>query len=193
MLYLKKLGLVLLLTIACVAWLPLLALRGLLAGFNAGGRRIYKGLESKDSGIKVTCAIGLIVVGLPWAAAILVIMALAMYEIACFKLMKALFAAEDIGWREKTEPAPTGPQGPRYVNTVAESSGGKVHKLPTANALMSVPQAIAATRKALGYDLTERGFTWSSQHQCKAKQGTAAAVHGTRLAWVKNGQIVDVA
>lgn len=186
MLYIKKLSLVAALTVASIVWLPLLASRGMLATLNWCGRGLMAGLRSKDSGVKLVSALGLAFFGLPWLAAIGVILALASYEVAVFRLMQSLFKIEDIGFRPGDKPKgptpePTGapPVQPRLP---------KVIQFPTSSAQLSAPQALVAARR-YGWDPVEMGYSWSSQYQCWHNHEEALAPDGERIGRFENGVI----
>lgn len=146
MLYIKKLSLVAALTVASIVWLPLLASRGMLATLNWCGRGLMAGLRSKDSGVKLVSALGLAFFGLPWLAAIGIILALASYEVAVFRLMQSLFKVEDIGFRPgdkpkgpTTEPTGAPPVQPRLP---------KVIQFPTSSAQLSAPPGAGGRQAA---------------------------------------------
>ena len=184
MLYLKKLGLVLTLTIMCVLWLPLLASRSLLAIFVWLGRKTWQGLQSKDSGVKIACCLGILGIGPPWLLCAGVMIALASYEIMCFSLMTALFRAEDIGYRASAKSAdkPDGPLPERGERNA------RVLQLPQSDQL-TMPQALSAS-KAKGWNPEAARYSWSNQHQCWFNDEEALHIDGSRVGWVKDGRIV---
>ena len=185
MMYLKKLALVTALVVASLLWLPLLSCRGVLAAINAAGMAVRTGLRNKDTGVMLASLLGLIVIGLPWAVAVGGMLLLASYEIACFKLMTALFQSEDIGYRVGGQP-----QGPQPVREA------KVFKMPQQppqkDQLLSTPQALQAS-KACGWNPVDLGYTWSSQHQCWHNKEEAVAINGDRVGLVQGNTLTQTA
>lgn len=186
MTYLKKLALVAVLAVASVIWIPVLACRGAFAIVNWCGRGLIAGLRSKDSGVKLVSALSMAFFGLPWLAAIGIILALASYEVAVFRLMQSLFKVEDIGFRPSDRPkgptpAPTGapPVQPRLPRVI---------QFPTPGAPLSAPQALVAARRH-GWDPVEMGYSWSGAHQCWHNHEEALAPDGERVGRVENGVI----
>ncbi|NUO17728.1 MAG: hypothetical protein HUU03_14950 [Planctomycetaceae bacterium] len=185
MLYLKKLGLVAVLAVASLCWLPLLSVRGLLASLNAVGRALVAGRKSKDSGLRAACLLGLALFGLPWLAAIGLIMALASYEVMCFGLMQALFKVEDIGYRPGHTPEPSPPS---TSTRPASQPAARVLQFPPKAQPLTMSQALRASRER-GWNPVDLGYTWSSQHQCWFNQEEAVDIGGDPVGRVVNGAI----
>lgn len=178
--YLKKLGLVAVLAVASVIWFPVLALRGIFAVLNWLGQLLMNGLKNKDSGVKTSAAVLLVFYGLPWLVAIGCVIALASYEILCFKLMEELFKAEDIGYRPKgSEPPPQ--SGARAV--ARERIEAPVHQLPSAQRTLSEVQAQQVALRS-GWNPHELDFTWDSRRQLwRSKDGQLVDHDGGHVAW----------
>ncbi len=179
MTYLKKLALVAVLAVAALIWFPVLALRGIFAVLNWLGQTLLRGLKNRDSGVKTSAAVLLVFYGLPWLVAIGVVIALASYEIAMFRLMEALFKAEDIGYRPRgSEPPPT--QGARLV---AREREAPVHQLPSAQRTLSEVQAQQVALRS-GWNPHELDFTWDSRRQLwRSKDGQLVDHDGGHVAW----------
>jgi hypothetical protein len=118
--------------------------------------------------------------GLPWLVAIGVVIALASYEIAMFRLMEALFKAEDIGYRPRgSEPPPT--QGSRAMPR--ERIEAPVHQLPSAQRTLSEVQAQQVAIRA-GWNPVDMNYTWDSRRQLwRSKDGQLVDFDGSHVAW----------
>ncbi len=177
--YIKKLALVAALAVASFLWLPLLSCRAVLAAINWAGMGARMGLKHKDTGVKLASLLGLTLIGLPWLVAIGGMLLLASYEIAMFRLMEALFKAEDIGYRPRgSEPPPT--QGARLA---AREREAPVHQLPSAQRTLSEVQAQQVALRS-GWNPHELDFTWDSRRQLwRSKDGQLVDHDGAHVAW----------
>jgi hypothetical protein len=179
MIYLKKLALVAVLAVASVIWFPVLALRAIFACLNWFGQSLMRGLSNKDSGVKTSSAVLLVLFGLPWLVAIGAVLALASYEIAIFHLMEALFKAEDIGYRPHgTEPPPqTG------ARAVPRERDAPVHQLPSAKQTLSEVQAQQVALRN-GWNPHDLDYTWDSRRQLwRSPDGQLVDHDGGHVAW----------
>lgn len=180
MVYLKKLGLVAVLAVMALVWFPVLALRGIFAVLNWLGQTLLKGVKAKDSGVKTSAALLLVFYGLPWLVAIGTVIALASYEILCFKLMEQLFKCEDIGYR----PAGQQPEPPPQRGVVAQQRPeARVMQLPGAQQTLSEVQALQhATR--CGWNPAQMDYTWDSRRQLwRSRDGQLVDMTGGHVAW----------
>lgn len=180
MIYLKKLGLVAVLAVMALVWFPVLALRGIFAVLNWLGQTLMGGLKNKDSGVKTSAAVLLVFYGLPWLVAIGVVIALASYEILCFKLMEQLFKCEDIGYR----PGGQQPEPPPQRGVVArERPEARVMQLPSAKQTLSEVQAQQVALRA-GWNPEAMDYTWDSRRQLwRSKDGQLVDHDGSHVAW----------
>ncbi len=183
MLYLKKLALVAVLAVASVIWFPVLACRGVFAIVNWLGRLIMGGFRHRDSGVKLLASVGIVLFGLPWGVAIGAILALASYEIMCFKLMNVLFSCEDIGFH----PQGGEPQNPRRgpAPQAQARSEARVHQLPNANQVLSEVQAQQVSLRNTWNPL-EMDYTWDSRRQAwRSKDMQLVDLTGAHIAWAQ--------
>ncbi|CAG0952282.1 hypothetical protein PLCT2_00265 [Planctomycetaceae bacterium] len=180
MLYLKKLALVAVLAVASVVWFPVLAVRGVFAVFNWLGAAMKSGMRHKDSSVMLVSFAGVIVFSPVWLVSMGMIIVLAAYEVACFKLMNALYQAEDIGFRPtKGEPEPP-PQRRVSQETRQEA---RVMQLPSAQRTLSEVQAQQVALRS-GWNPHELDFTWDSRRQLwRSKDGQLVDHDGGHVAW----------
>jgi hypothetical protein len=180
MLYLKKLALVAVLAAATLIWFPVLAVRGVFAVFNWLGAAMKSGMRHKDSGVMLVSFAGVIVFSPVWLLSMGMIIALAAYEVACFKLMNALYQAEDIGFRPaKGEPEPP-PQRRVSQETRQEA---RVMQLPSAQRTLSEVQAQQVALRS-GWNPHELDFIWDSRRQLwRSKDGQLVDHDGGHVAW----------
>lgn len=178
--YIKKLALVAALAVASFLWLPLLSCRAVLAAINRAGMGVRLGLEHKDTGVKLASLLGLTLIGLPWLVAIGGMLLLAAYEIACFKLMNALFVCEDIGYRPQgREPEPP----PQRGLAARERPDARVMQLPSARQTLSEVQAQQVALRA-GWNPEALDYTWDSRRQLwRSKDGQLVDHDGGHVAW----------
>ncbi|GIK53801.1 MAG: hypothetical protein BroJett014_27740 [Planctomycetota bacterium] len=180
MTYFKKLGLVAVLAVASVIWFPVLAVRGVFAVFNWMGQGMKSGMRHKDSGVMLVSFCGVIVFSPVWLVSIGAIVALAAYEIACFKLMNALYQAEDIGFRAKgAQPEPP-PQ--RRVSQEPRPEA-RIMQMPGNTQILSEVQARQISLRS-GWDPEELQHSWDSRRQCwRSRDGQLVDLTGSHMAW----------
>ncbi|CAG0968843.1 hypothetical protein ANRL2_01482 [Anaerolineae bacterium] len=180
MLYLKKLALVAVLAVASVIWFPVLAVRGIFAVFNWLGQGMKSGMRHKDSGVMLVSFCGVIIFSPVWLVSMGMIVVLAAYEVACFKLMNALYQAEDIGFRPtKGEPDPP------PVRRVSQEPRpeGRIVQLPNNNQVLTEVQALQVAMRN-GWNPPQMDYGWDSRRQCwRSKDGQLVDMTGAHIAW----------
>ena len=178
--YPKKLCLVAVLAVASVVWFPVLTVRGIFAVLNWFAQGMRNGMRQKDSGIKLISFFGLSLFSPVWLVSMGMVLLLAMYEIACFKLMNALFVCEDIGYRpEGREPEPP----PQRNLAARERSEGRVMQLPNTRQTLSEVQAQQVAQRA-GWNPEALAYVWDSRRQLwRSKDGQLVDHDGSHVAW----------
>ncbi|MCC6149885.1 MAG: hypothetical protein IT461_06515 [Planctomycetes bacterium] len=180
MTYLKKLALVAVLAVVSVVWFPVLAARGIFAVLNCAGQGLKRSTKHKDSGVMLVSFCGLLFFSPVWLVSIGAILALAAYEIGCFKLMNALYACEDIGYRPQgREPEPP----PQRSNVARERPEGRVMQLPGAAQTLSEVQAQQVALRN-GWNPIDLNYSWDSRRQLwRSRDGQLVDMTGAHVAW----------